>query len=792
MTPVRAGGKVVAAVVAAVGLVISMMAGPAAAVERTHGVLATEAPVHQVPTGIVSQSLTGFAAGNIIDDAVFFASTTMTVDQIQAFLNAKVPVCQGGYTCLKNFGMATTSRAADAMCRSPYTGRAWESAAQIIYNVAQACGINPQVILVTLQKEQGLVTHTSPSEWRYTIAMGQGCPDTAACDTKYYGFFNQVYGAAWQFKRYANPAGTSNYFTWYAPGKTWNVRYHPNAACGSSPVYISNQATANLYYYTPYQPNAAALAAGLGVGDGCSSYGNRNFYNYFTDWFGSTRAADMTLVKSESSATIWITSNGSKWALSSLAEWNELNRAFGPTYTVGDAYLSSLTDRGLGSNVVLDTSTGTMAVIDEGKSWGLTSCAAVAAWGGNCANPIYLTAKVFRRAAAGSTVGGFLRVHSSSQWGFLENGTVRVLFDSVSATRLNGGVVPDAPRMTPRAFEALSRTAVQFAPGELVYTPTDSTVYLTDGTSGLIPLSSWSTVREMGIAPASSRVVPANALAGYTKRNAPLGTLVVCGSTTYMPASGRLHPLANPSKSGLAATTLDPATCRPLAFASTPVSALLVKTASDATVYSVEGGRKRALSSWSTVVELAGANPIILTVDASWVAAVPTASEAIADGTLVKGSSASVYLVSGGAILGVTSFAITRELGLGDSFQQVSDSALAAYTRRSEVVGLWVQCGGSTLFGASGALHTVSSPDPGATRTPLSDSACRRLDTAGSAVQTVFVKGSGATVYVARGGVFSPLGSWSRLVAEAGGGAPTILTISDATLRALPIGPLLT
>ena len=119
--------------------------------------------------------------------------------------------------------------------------------------------------------------------------MGQGCPDTAACDTAYYGFFNQVYGAARQFKRYANPPGTSQYFTWYEPGNTWNVGYHPNAGCGSSPVYIENQATANLYYYTPYQPNRAAIAAGYGEGDGCSAYGNRNFFQYFTDWFGSTQ-----------------------------------------------------------------------------------------------------------------------------------------------------------------------------------------------------------------------------------------------------------------------------------------------------------------------------------------------------------------------------------------------------------------------------------------------------------------------------------------------------------------------
>ena len=34
---------------------------------------------------------------------------------------------------------------------------------------------------------------------------------------------------------------------------------------------------------------AAALNAGYGTGDG-SAYGNRNFFSYFTDWFGSTQS----------------------------------------------------------------------------------------------------------------------------------------------------------------------------------------------------------------------------------------------------------------------------------------------------------------------------------------------------------------------------------------------------------------------------------------------------------------------------------------------------------------------
>lgn len=229
-----------------------------------------------------------FRAGNIISDDVFFNKNTMSESQIQSFLESKVRACAAGATCLKDFRQDTYSRAGDAMC-SAYSGGSRESAARIIYKVAQACGVNPQVIIVMLQKEQGLVASSSPSSWAWQASMGYACPDTAPCDTQYYGFYNQVYKGVWQLKRYGNPTGTSKYFTWFPVGGVANIQFHPNAACGTAPVAIANKATAALYYYTPYQPNAAALAAGYGASsDKCSSYGNRNFFNYFSDWFGAT------------------------------------------------------------------------------------------------------------------------------------------------------------------------------------------------------------------------------------------------------------------------------------------------------------------------------------------------------------------------------------------------------------------------------------------------------------------------------------------------------------------------
>lgn len=231
--------------------------------------------------------LSQFNPGNIISDEVFFFGAAMSAADIQRFLDAHNPNCVGGpdgTPCLRSFTQTTTSRSADAYCNG-YVGAANESAATIIAKVAVSCNISPKVLLVTLQKEQSLVTDSAGQLYakRYQKATGYACPDTAPCDTSYYGFENQVFMSAWQFQKYAhNPDGYT-----YRAGHTVNILYNPNAACGSSSVFIQNQATAGLYIYTPYQPDAAILRGGS---DTCSSTGNLNFWRYFTDWFISTQS----------------------------------------------------------------------------------------------------------------------------------------------------------------------------------------------------------------------------------------------------------------------------------------------------------------------------------------------------------------------------------------------------------------------------------------------------------------------------------------------------------------------
>ena len=155
----------------------------------------------------------------------------------------------------------------------------------MLFDVSRACGINPQVMLATLQKESRGLTRTDATESTYAAAWGWHCPDTgpggtANCDPQHAGFVNQGYGMAHQWARYRVEIPNGKYN--YQPGRTYDILWNvAESGCGGAPVTIANLATASLYVYTPYQPNAASLAAypgratraprtGTGTSSGCS------------------------------------------------------------------------------------------------------------------------------------------------------------------------------------------------------------------------------------------------------------------------------------------------------------------------------------------------------------------------------------------------------------------------------------------------------------------------------------------------------------------------------------------
>ena len=227
-----------------------------------------------------------FDPGYIITDENFYNGSALTQAGVQSFLDGRNPSTCLSTTvlCLEDYRTTSFDRPANAFCQS-YEGVVEERASSIIAKVGQACGISQKVLLVLLQKEQSLVGIRNPTPATYAAATGFGCPDGQTCNPAGAGFFNQVYYAAFQFRNY----GTGSFANRYPVGATSPIEYKPLSTCGSAPVRIQNLATHALYVYTPFQPNAAALADMYGNGDSCSSFGNRNFFTLYSGWFGDPK-----------------------------------------------------------------------------------------------------------------------------------------------------------------------------------------------------------------------------------------------------------------------------------------------------------------------------------------------------------------------------------------------------------------------------------------------------------------------------------------------------------------------
>ncbi|NTU72759.1 hypothetical protein HGB07_01120 [Candidatus Roizmanbacteria bacterium] len=298
-------------------------------------------------TNATAAPVIGFNPGYIIDDSIFINSYSMSQQDIQNFLNSKVPSCDTYGTQTSEFGGGTRAEWAAARGYSPpftclkdYSENNL-SAAQIIYNVSQQYQINPQVLIVLLQKEQGLVTDSWPLTIQYRSATGYGCPDTAPCDSQYYGLTNQITWSGKMFRAILN-----NSPTWYTPYVIGNnyIQYSTDAACGGSNVNIVNRATQALYNYTPYQPNQASLNAGWGTAT-CGSYGNRNFYSYFTNWFGTINYSKIPpLYKTSGSDTIYAIAENKKYPMSSFDAIQAYGMISYEVNVVSNDFISSFPD----------------------------------------------------------------------------------------------------------------------------------------------------------------------------------------------------------------------------------------------------------------------------------------------------------------------------------------------------------------------------------------------------------------------------------------------------------------
>ena len=437
-----------------------------------------------------------FDPGLIITDSVFFDFGTMSVDQIQEFLDSRVDNCRAdasGPDCLKDYLMDTPAMDASAGRCEAIPARSDATAAQIIHDVSTACGINPQVLIVKLQKEQGLVTSSKPTDYMYRAAMGYGCPDSdpGICGKVYVGLFNQLYRGASQLQWYGNPEGS---FTWLRPGRNVNVRYSPRSACGTKSFELKSQATANLYYYTPYTPNNAALDNMYGTGDSCSAYGNRNFWRFFHDWFGSPIGGGY-LLKSAGSP-LYVISGSQRFEITDPNQVEALS-ALGPVGEISEPYLESFTDAGPMQLLAESSSTQELFLLAGDRRFLVPNCEVAAEFGLDCENKLVLPSAQLLEFDNGVQISQLLQTESGQYW--VENGEYRKVIDTLALQKVTNSVpepieaeIANFPTLTAGAPITSELTVFDIEDDDRLGLATEDGIYLIDADmASEIGLTEW-------------------------------------------------------------------------------------------------------------------------------------------------------------------------------------------------------------------------------------------------------------------------------------------------------------
>jgi hypothetical protein len=752
----------------------------------------------------------GFKAGRIIDDAIFYDPSGMGtgnegVANIQRFLDAHVPACDTWGTQPSGYGGTRAQYAAsqgwpgppyvclDDYHENPSTGEtSFEkgggaftggvSAARIIYNAAQDHRINPKVLLVMLRKESlNLFSDSWPLKSQYKYAMGYACPDSgpgysANCDASKAGFLNQMNYAAWQLRYYYNNMGSYN----YAPGRWNTIQYSPNPACGTKDVYIENNATASLYIYTPYTPNDAALNAYPGQAN-CGAYGNRNFWFFWQEWFGST-LLNGNFLRTEANATVYLIGDNVKYPIADGSILSAASALGGVGFT-SQTYLDTIPTGSTMSRFIRSPD-GTIYFFDANIKLAFTSCTTVAAFGGSCGTEAQLSQAEVDKFVTGPNVTRGMKTTSGRTY-YIDGGTKREVLDPQSLTA--AGLSTNYNVLSDSAFNNLPYGNPYARSGAIVKSRQNASKRLIGEGSTFFNLKK-SSQTDKAFAPVSGGTLDEQSIQKLNISSQSISDYIRdANGTTYLLTEDGKKQIVNPASFGAAAVTLGADTLGKVAGTGALSNPSLVKSVSNGTVYVIVNGQKRPLVAMEDLRSITGQDsPYIGWASDEAIAALPTGNIIIGAGRLVKTpESATVYMTDGyDQLIPMSSFGPSQDLGVNQKIRQVSSAVLSRYTIAESSLGSYVTCDQSSRLGMGGGSYDITLS--GRTPRVLQDQTCNVLQVKSPLPE--FLKALDGTIYRLESGTARPIKSWSTyqsLSSESGGAT---VSISDSTLALLPKG----
>lgn len=454
-----------------------------------------------------------FNQNNIIDDAVFDNAGSMSPAQIDNWLNANF----GSASCIStSHGFS----APDPTGYNPTNGFLYGgnvSAGQVIYDAGQAYGLNPQVLLSTLQKEEGLVRGNGPygcSALAISASVGYGCPDggasysysgvnlysingvavtsvsgTCVNSAAKAGFSQQIIHAAWLLK-FGEQRSEGN-INWAVIKGNWNNSDDPQS-CYSGPmtqgtyqrcpsgatayydgytaidgtaVHMDDGATAALYWYTPHFS------------------GNQSFFNIFTSWFGSTHYPQPlggSLYAQTSTGKIFLVTDSTRYYVPSWDVMTDYGLDAYAAIPASDATIQQFTDGGNLTNLVWD---GNGVYLVNSRVRYPVSGAMCTAWGFSC----------YDNTVVKGLGGAFQSQYLRTGWNLAQlNGSNGVIYEMSNGQRLpiaNSQTLIDLGLVSTSILNTTPLNSSQPLGQLLITTPTvlsfppSSTIYYFDGST---------------------------------------------------------------------------------------------------------------------------------------------------------------------------------------------------------------------------------------------------------------------------------------------------------------------
>ncbi|MDO8668414.1 MAG: hypothetical protein Q7K35_05000 [bacterium] len=459
----------------------------------------------------------GFDPNNIISDLEILDYSTMDLNDIQKFLEAKGSFLVS-YSCPDSNGI--TRRAAEIIYNASTKSYDCDNAS-LSENPTdeeknlkcRKVTINPKFLLVMLQKEQSLIEESSPSQRNLDWATGYGCPDSGGCNSRWQGFGKQVNSAALQFRDYMD---RPHLYT-YQAGDTYTFT-NPYGTISKEPitVTIANLATAALYNYTPHVYN-----------------GNFNFYKIWTRYFTKVYP-DGSLLQADGEAGVWLIQNGvkrpfvSKGALLSRFDSKKIitiNKSDLDTYPIGASIKFP-------QYSLIRSPRGTIFLLVDDKKRGFTTLTAFKKMGFNATEVVSASWEDINSYADGANLtatstyptGALLQNNKTGGVYFVAEGVKAPLVDKIFLTTKfkNKKII----KVTPAELDQYQTVEPYlFGDGELLKTQESPYAYVISGGKKIL-LASDKVFKDLGYKTENVIIVPSKVLYLYDA-GAPITEAVV-------------------------------------------------------------------------------------------------------------------------------------------------------------------------------------------------------------------------------------------------------------------------